>query len=101
MKNATTPFVQWSQYPFVARDVAVWVPPNVTATAVVDILKAHIGDLVVRGPELFDSFEKDGKVSYAFRIVFQSYEKTLTDDAVNPVMETIYKALQEKGWEIR
>jgi phenylalanyl-tRNA synthetase beta subunit len=101
MKNATTPFVQWSQYPFVARDVAVWVSHDVSATAVSDILKAHMGDLVVRGPELFDSFEKDGKVSYAFRIVFQSYEKTLTDDEVNPVMETIYKALQERGWEIR
>ena len=50
---------------------------------------------------LFDTFKKEGKVSYAFRMVFQSMEKTLTDDEVNSVMTAIYEALKGKGWEVR
>jgi phenylalanyl-tRNA synthetase beta subunit len=41
------------------------------------------------------------KISYAFRLVFQSYEKTLTDDEVNEMMEPYYALFKEKGYEIR
>ena len=44
---------------------------------------------------------KDNKTSFAFRLVFQSYEKTLTDDEVNTMMETYYKVFKDKGYEIR
>jgi len=43
----------------------------------------------------FDEFEKGGKQSFAFRIVFQSFEKTLTDAEANAVMEKIYVALKK------
>ena len=65
-------------------------------------LKENAGDLVVRGPELFDEFKKDGKNSYAFRIVFQSYERTLTDTEVNEIMNKINGKLAEnEGWQVR
>ena len=94
-------FSLWSPYPFIVRDVAVWVPETVTADAVMQIVDAHKGTLVVRGPELFDSFTKEGRTSYAFRLVFQSYEKTLDDAEIEPVMQSIYTALRQAGWEIR
>jgi phenylalanyl-tRNA synthetase beta subunit len=73
-------FKMWSLFPFIARDVAVWVPENINSSEVEKIIKENMGDMVVRGPELFDEFKKpaspaggDGKISYAFRIIFQSY----------------------------
>ncbi len=50
---------------------------------------------------LFDRFEKADKVSLAFRLIFQSAERTLTDEEVNMLMEKVYAALKEKGFEIR
>jgi len=57
---------------------------------------------VAKGPYLIDSFQKDGKVSYAFRIVFQSYERTLTDEEINAIMNRVTEALKkEPTWQVR
>ncbi|MBI5139360.1 phenylalanine--tRNA ligase subunit beta [Candidatus Nomurabacteria bacterium] len=94
-------FKSWSLFPFIARDVAVWVPEGVESSQVLEIIKESMGDLVVRGPELFDQFKKGDKTSYAFRMVFQSHDRTLTDVEVNEVMQKIHEKLKDNGWEVR
>ena len=91
----------WPLYPFIARDLAVWVPEGTKSSDVEKIIKENMGDMVIRVPELFDEFKKDGKVSYAFRTVFQSYERTLTDAEINEIMAKISDKLKECGWEVR
>ena len=95
-------FKPWSVFPFIARDIALWVPENVSKDEVLKVIKENMGDMVVRGPELFDEFKKDGKISYAFRLVFQSYDKTLTDEEVNNVMNKITDKIKENiDWQVR
>jgi len=95
-------FSMWSLFPFIARDVSLWVPENVESDQVLKIIKDNMGEMVVRGPELFDEFKKDGKKSFAFRLVFQSYDRTLTDQEVNEVMDKINKKITENpNWQIR
>ncbi|MES2409623.1 MAG: phenylalanine--tRNA ligase subunit beta [Patescibacteria group bacterium] len=97
-----------SPYPFMVRDIAVFVEGDKSnAEKVWHVIETHVGDLLVRH-ELFDVFEKTNKetgaiekTSFAFRLVFQSYEKTLTDDEVNKVMERITGALVENKWLVR
>ena len=62
------------------------------------VIKKNMGELVIRGPELFDQFKKDGKTSYAFRLVFQSYDRTLTDAEINEIMTKITNKIKEKKW---
>jgi phenylalanyl-tRNA synthetase beta subunit len=50
---------------------------------------------------LFDTYEKEGKISYAYRLVFQSLEKTLTDVEAGDIMKKIESTITEKGWEVR
>ncbi|MSR78649.1 MAG: phenylalanine--tRNA ligase subunit beta [Candidatus Taylorbacteria bacterium] len=97
----TDKFVSFSPYPFIVRDVALFVSPDTTPESVAKVIKESAGSLVVRGPELFDEFIKDGKKSLAFRLIFQSFEKTLTDEEVNGFMEKIYSAVKGGGWEVR
>ncbi len=94
-------FTMWSLFPFIARDVAVWVPDGVGSTEVLDIIKSVPSELIVKGPELFDEFKKDGKTSYAFKLIFQSYERTLTDAEVNEVMSQITSKIESAGWQVR
>ena len=102
-------FSMWSLFPFIARDISVWVPEHVSSEEVIKIIKNNMGNMVVRGPELFDEFKKpastqggDGKKSYAFRLIFQSYKKTLTDMEINEVMTQITNKIKEKnGWQVR
>jgi phenylalanyl-tRNA synthetase beta chain len=89
-----------SVYPAMSRDVALFVGEGEMAYDVEATIAHAAGDLVVR-LSLFDTFTKDGRTSYAFRLVFQSFEKTLTDAEVITHMDNVYKAVSEKGWEVR
>jgi len=99
----------YSQYPYILRDIAVWIPEDAEEEDVLKIITQNSGDLLVR-TKLFDRFEKpartgkaggEGRVSYAFNLVFQSNERTLTDEEVNKIMNTITEAMQNNNWEVR
>ena len=95
-------FTPWSVYPFISRDVAVWMLEGEKPDELKKILKKEATHLLVREPYIFDSFTKNDKTSYAFRLVFQSYEKTLTDDEINIIMTKIgHKISQNPNWQMR
>lgn len=93
-----------SSYPFITRDIAMWVSDN-SSWESINALCDKVRNPLVTRIDLFDTFSKEiegiKKTSYAFRLVFQSYEKTLTDDEVNTMMEPYYLVFKEKGYEIR
>ena len=94
-------YQQFSLYPFVLRDIAVWVPEGVMGDAVEKIIRDKAGALLKRC-DLFDTFSKDGKTSYAYRLVFQSMDKTLTDVEVGGWMQTVTDALHaQPNWQVR
>lgn len=91
----------FSSYPFILRDIAVFVPNSFSEEDVLKIITDNAGDLLVNH-NLFDKYEKDGRVSYAYHLVFQSYEKTLTDDEINPIMDKITEIMNgNDNWEVR
>jgi len=94
-------FKQWSIYPFIARDIAVWVPIDINPNNLFDIYKELGRELMIKDPMLIDKFEKDGKISYAYRLVFQSYNRTLTDEEVNEIMNKISDKILSLGWQVR
>lgn len=94
-------FTMWSMYPFMTRDVAVWVPEGTPSSVLAGIYKEFGTELLQGDPTLFDQFTKNGRTSYAFRLVFQSYERTLTDDEVNSIMSHIYEKLSSLNYEVR
>lgn len=93
-------YVPFSLYPSMSRDVAFWVPDGSAKEDIEKLLKDEAGDLCAR-ISLFDEFSKDGRTSYAFRLVFQSYEKTLTDNEINAVMDRVYRKIADRGFETR
>ncbi len=92
----------FSKYPYIVRDIAMWTPEDGSADS--DDAYAVISDLA--GPllnkvTLFDEFKKGEKVSLAFRLIFQSFDKTLTEEDANSAMEKVSAVLKAKGFEIR
>jgi phenylalanyl-tRNA synthetase beta chain len=95
----------FSVYPFALRDVAVWTPAGTKEDEVANVILSEAGTLLAR-IDLFDRFEKnvDGedRVSYAFRLVFESFDRTLSDEDLNPLVEKITSALNaNSGWSVR
>lgn len=89
-----------SPYPAIARDIALWVKAEEAAESVLSTLLAPAGNLCVRH-SLFDTFTKEGRTSYAFRLVFQATDRTLTDTEINAIMDNLYQVAAQKGWEVR
>jgi phenylalanyl-tRNA synthetase beta chain len=95
-----TLFHSISVFPYVTRDISFWAP----ATTSDEYLKKLILDIktvYLKKIFLFDRFEKEGRISYAFSLVFQSKNKTLTDDEVFFDMVRIEKTLMQNDCELR
>ena len=90
----------FSRYPSITRDIALWVPSDTKSDEVKEVISKSAEDLMLR-IDLFDEFKKETQVSYAFRLVFQSFEKTLTDNEANAAMEHVYETVKSKGWTVR
>lgn len=97
--SAAERFAPFSKYPYIVRDVAMWAA-GADVEEARNIITAAAGPLAVR-VDLFDRFEKEGKTSLAYRLIFQSFNRTLEDAEANAAMEKVYAALKEKGFEIR
>ena len=90
-----------SKYPAIVRDIAVFVPSNEKVENVLDIIENTAGKLLI-DTDLFDIYENDERKSLAFHLIFQSPEKTLTDEEVNKIMEKIFEAIEANDdWEVR
>lgn len=83
------------------RDIAVWAK-NTKSKSDVEKIITDLGTGLLLRYDLFDEFSKEDRTSYAYRLVFQSFDKTLTDEEINPVMDKIYQTLQaDSDFEIR
>jgi len=91
----------FSPYPFALRDIAVWTPEGTAADMVLETIAEEAGELLVSAT-LFDEFSKDGRTSFAYRLVFQSHDRTLTDEEINTVMRKVEGVLNDtSGFEVR
>ena len=82
------------------RDIAFWTPASTNQEDVEKLIQSSAGGLA-RRVALFDRFEKGERVSLGFRIIFQSFERTLTEVEVNEIMQKVGEALVAQGFEIR
>ncbi len=87
------------RYPWVDRDLAVVVDQAVTAEQLLEAVRAHGGKHLVKS-YIFDVYTgkpiESGKKSVGIRLIFQSPERTLTEEEVNQATATVLKALERK-----
>lgn len=97
-------YSSFSLMPFIVRDIACWTSPDTSEEDIENIIRENISPLCI-SINLFDKFEKeiDGikKRSFAFRLIYQDKERTLTDEEVNLEADKVYSALRKNGFEIR
>ena len=94
-----------SPYPAAVRDLAILVNPEDRVADVLNVIETAGGELV-QDVDLFDMYEGEEipgrKKNFAFHIIYQSYEKTLTDEEVDKIQRKIIRELEKnKGWRVR
>jgi phenylalanyl-tRNA synthetase beta chain len=90
-----------TSYPSVRQDVAFWMPPDVPAARLVEVVREAGGPLL-RRVEVFDVYTREGMSSLALRLEFRAADRTLTDDEVAERRARIAAAVAERlGGELR
>jgi len=78
------------RYPSMVRDFSFYVDDTVATSTIIETIKG-VSPLVA-SVGVFDLFRKEVR-SVSFRVVFQSYEDTLTDESVNGLQQIIIDRL--------
>ncbi len=86
-----------SKYPAVVRDISFIVGKDFAPNNYFDLIRETVGEELVEQVELLDTYadpKKFGadKVSYTYRIIYRSLERTLTNDEV----DILHKKLEQK-----
>jgi phenylalanyl-tRNA synthetase beta chain len=93
-----------SDYPAMSRDIAFFVSDDLgkSESNIENMIKEEVSKQpLIENYFRFDIFKKDGKTSYAYRFVFQSYEKTLTEEETKGWIGEIGESLIHAGFEVR
>lgn len=90
--NLDKPYQDVSKYPSTYRDISFLLPKDVAPNAYFEIVRDCGGDMVEEVAQL-DRYENPAKfgdkVSYLYRVVYRSHERTLTNDEVNATQTLI------------
>lgn len=95
-----------SKYPPITRDISFVVDTNFVPNDYFDLIRDTGGNLIEE-VSLLDKYENAekfgaGKVSYTYRIIYRSNERTLLADEVVPIQEKIVEETKKQfGAEVR
>ena len=92
-------FQVYGSYPQSDRDIAFFAPIKVTAAEITKVIHQAGGSLLA-SITLFDEYRgqnvPEGQRSLAFRLVYRSSDRTLTETEIEPIHQQVREALVEK-----
>ncbi|MEZ2226250.1 MAG: phenylalanine--tRNA ligase subunit beta [Microcoleus sp.] len=97
--NAPSKFTSYSSFPASDRDIAFFAPIEVPVVDMQSAMKKAAGNLL-DSVELFDEYRGDnvpaGQRSLAFRLIYRSGDRTLSETDVEPAQQKVRDVLVEK-----
>ena len=104
LENIDTHYVDLSKYPSVSRDISFIAPEHFVMNDYFAAVREEAGELVEE-MTLLDTFQSEklgaGKVSYTFRIVYRSHERTLTREEVDYIQIKVREMTETVGGVLR
>lgn len=93
-------YIPVSKYPPITRDISFVVDKNFVPNNYFDLIRDLGGDLVEQ-VELLDKYENaekfgEDKISYTYRIVYRSNDRTLVSEEVDEIQNKIYQETKKQ-----
>ena len=92
-KNINSKYKEVSKYPETSRDISFIIDKDINLNNYYEIVR-DFADNLIKEVKLLDEYEDKNKFgknkkSYTFRIVYRSFERTLTSKEINKIQEKI------------
>ena len=98
-KPAKIKYIPVCKFPAVRHDIAILVDNAINAQQIISVIRKHGGKLLVEA-EVFDVYQgkgiEEGKKSIAVSLVYQSSEKTLSEQEIVPIQTEILEYLDKE-----
>jgi phenylalanyl-tRNA synthetase alpha chain len=90
-----------SKFPPILRDISFIVPKDFVANNYFDLIRETVGEDLIEEVKLLDKYENDAKfgidkMSYAYRIIYRSLDRTLTSEEVDALHKKLEQETVEK-----
>jgi phenylalanyl-tRNA synthetase alpha chain len=94
-KDINSKYKEMGHYPEISRDISFIVDKSVSLNNYYEIIR-DLADNLIEELKLLDTYDNEekfgkDKVSYTFRIVYRSPERTLTSEEINVIQDKIRK----------
>ncbi len=91
------PYKEVSKYPPVVRDISFVVSEDFAPNNYFDLIRETVGEEMIEEVQLLDKYEDaakfgEGKVSYTYRVVYRSLDRTLTNEEVDALHKKLESA---------
>tara|TARA_Y100000034_G_scaffold75549_1_gene90740 strand:+ start:5384 stop:6409 length:1026 start_codon:yes stop_codon:yes gene_type:complete len=93
-------FEPYSKYPPCNKDISFWCGPDFHENDLMAIVKNWGADMVEE-VKMIDQFIKDGKISRAYRIVYRSMDRSLSNQEINAIQEGVRADVLKLDVELR
>jgi len=92
-KDIKSKYKEISKYPETSRDISFIIDKNINLNNYYEIVR-DFADNLIEEVKLLDEYEDENKFgknkkSYTFRVVYRSFERTLTNEEINKIQEKI------------
>jgi len=99
-KDINSKFTPVSKYPSTFRDISFIIDKSINLNNYYEIVR-DFAEGLIEEVKLIDSYEDDkkfgnNKKSYTFRIVYRSYERTLSNEEINKIQEEIREGTKKQ-----
>lgn len=95
-------FVPYSKFEACYKDISFYITPQFSYNDLCTIARDEDKNNLIESITLIDQFEKKGRFSHCYRIMYRSMETTLKNSEVDKVQRSIRKrVVEELGVEIR
>jgi phenylalanyl-tRNA synthetase alpha chain len=94
-------FKEVSKYPAIIRDISFIVPKTFVPNNYFDLIRDIGGDDIIEEVSLLDKYENDAKfgadrMSYTYRIIYRSLERTLTNEEIEPLQNKVIEETKQQ-----
>lgn len=98
-KTGKIKYKEFSKYPGITKDLAFVISKDINSEEVMNTIRQAAGKLL-KNVEVFDYYEGDkieaNKKSIAYSLYFESFDKTLSDEEINPIFDKIIENVVKK-----
>lgn len=98
-KTGKIKYKEFSKFPGITKDLAFIISKDINSEDVMNTIRQSSGKLL-KSVEVFDYYEGEkidsSKKSIAYSLYFESFDKTLSDEEINPIFDKVIENVVKK-----